>query len=45
MAIQSRKDLDEKIILNQIGKLNQDISEEAKKKLFEAGTKLAAEQK
>ena len=45
VSIQSRKDLDEKIILNQIGKLNLDVSEGERKKLFETGTKLAAEQK
>lgn len=42
VSIQSRKDLDEKIILNQIGKLNLDVSDNERKKLFETGTKLAA---
>ena len=45
ISIQSRKDLDQKIILNQIGKLNLDVSDLERKKLFETGTKLAAEQK
>lgn len=42
---QSKKELDEKIILNQIGKLNSDVSESERKKLFETGTKLVVEQK
>jgi hypothetical protein len=43
--LQGQKELDEKIILNEIGKLNGEASENDKRKLLEASSKLFSEQK
>lgn len=44
-AVQSHRELDERIILNEIGKLNREVNEEGRKRLAETTTRLMAEQK